>query len=207
MSSGPTRAALLVCVLALNTLTGCAGTARRPDPPPETGLPEYWLRRPAVAAAEHDDFVRLWNSFRRVIQDRSFTVDRVDLRGGVMTTYPQVSKQWFEFWRNDVGTFGGVVESSLGTVRRSVRVEVRRREDGTYVAKPKVVIERFAQTERRITSVARYAEIFALNPAEGGSREGVRRGTDVPETYWYAHGRDQALERQIVADVRRELRS
>jgi hypothetical protein len=167
---------------------------------------DYWLQRPAVARAEGRDFNRLWNACRDAVQGRSFTVDRVDLRGGVMTTFPQVSAQPFEFWRRDVGTFGGLMESSLGTVRRSVRVEVRRRQDGTYVAEPKVVIERYAQTERRITSVARYAEIFALDPAEGGSREGGRRrGTDVPEAYWYAHGRDEALERQIMAAVRRSL--
>lgn len=194
-------------LLAVVALTGCAGRSRRPDPPPEAGLVDYWLQRPAVARAEHRDFNQLWNACRKAVQARSFTVDRVDLRGGVMTTFPQVSAQAFEFWRRDVGAFGGLLESSLGTVRRSVRVEVRRRQDGTYVAEPKVVIERYAQTERRITSVARYAEVFALDPAEGGSREGARRGIDVPESYWYARGRDEALERRITADVRRDLRT
>ena len=194
-------------LLALLALTGCAGRSRHPDPRPEAGLPEYWQRRPAVARAEHPDFNRLWNACRRAVQARSFTVDRVDLRGGVMTTFPQVSRQLFEFWRNDVGTLPGVLESSLGTVRRSVRVEVRRQQDGTYAAEPKVVVERYAQSERRITSVARYAEIFALDPAEGGSRERGRSGGDVPEAYWYAHGRDEALERKIAQDVRRDLRS
>lgn len=201
------RGVRLACAVALAAVAGCAAPSRRPDAPAESGLPEYWLRRPAVVSAEHDDFVELWNACRRAVQARSFTVDRVDLRGGVMTTYPQVSGQLFEFWRNDVGTFPAKLESTLAAVRRSVRVEVRRRDDGGYVAEPKVVVERYAQTERRITSVARYAEIFALDPAEGGSRAGARRGTDVPETYWYANGRDEALERKIIDDVRRDLRS
>jgi hypothetical protein len=203
-SSAPARA--LASLLALCFVGGCAGgRSRHPDPPPETALVDYWLRRPAVARAEHPDFNHLWNACRQVIQARSFTVDRVDLRGGVMTTFPQVSRQFFELWRNDVGTLPGVLESSLGTVRRSVRLEVRRQSDGTYVAEPKVVIERYAQTERRITSVSRYAEIFVLDPAEDGSRERGRSGIDLPETYWYAHGRDESLERQIMADVRRSL--
>jgi hypothetical protein len=196
-------------LLALCALTGCAGGSRHPDPPAETAQTDYWLHRPAVARVEHRDFETLWKACRRAVQARSFTVDRVDFRGGVMTTFPQVSRQIFEFGRDDVGTFGGLVESSLGTVRRSVRFDVRRQEDGTYLAEPKVVIERYAQTERRMTSVARYAEIFALDPSERGTRDRGRLGiaADVPETYWYAHGRDEALERKIAADVRRDLKS
>ena len=191
------------------TLAGCVGPTgvRRPEPPVETVLPEYWLKRPAVARVSDDNFERLWNACRSAVQSRSFTVDRVDLRGGVMTTFPQVSKQLFEFWRNDVGTLPAAMESTLGTVRRTVRVEVRRLEDGTYEAAPKVVVERYSQAERRITSVARYAEILAIDPLAGGSRSRDRAGADLPAAYWYALGRDEPLERQIVADVRRDLRS
>ena len=198
-------AALLV---ATGLLTGCASRdAARRELPPESAAPEYWLRKPAVAQASDGDFDRLWNACRRAVQSRSFVVDRVDMRGGVMTTFPQVSKQIFEFWRNDAGTFPEVMESTLGTVRRYVRVEVVRQEDGTYEATPKVVIERYAQSERRVTSVARYTEVFAWDPSQEGSRERDRAGADLPPAYWYAIGRDEPLERQIVEDVRRDLKS
>lgn len=197
----------LIYVLALSVLAGCAGSATRwPDPPVEATLPDYWLKRPAVARASHDDFEDLWNACRRAVQSRSFTVDRVDLRGGVMTTFPQVSRQLFEVWRNDVGTLPAALESTLGTVRRSVRVEFHRQTDGTYIAEPKVVVERFAQVERRVTSVARYSEVFSLDPAEQGSRERDRLGANLPPSYWYAMGRDEALEKKIVNAVRRKLR-
>jgi hypothetical protein len=203
------RASMVVIGLVATTLAGCVGPTgvRRPEPPVETVLPEYWLKRPAVARVSDDNFERLWNACRNAVQSRSFTVDRVDLRGGVMTTFPQVSKQLFEFWRNDVGTLPAAMESTLGTVRRTVRVEVRRLDDGTYEAAPKVVVERYSQAERRITSVARYAEILAIDPLAGGSRSRDRAGADLPAAYWYALGRDEPLERQIVEDVRRDLRS
>lgn len=197
-------AACLVCLGG-----GCASQPKQvhKDPPQESILPEYWLKRPAVAHADGADFDRLWEACRHCVQMRSFVVDRTDPRDGVMTTYPQVSKQIFEFWRNDVGTFGGIMESTMGTVRRFVRIEVVRRNDGTFEATPKVVVERYAQTERRITTVARYAEVFALDPAQQGTRERDKLGADLPPAYWYALGRDEALEKQIADDVRRDLRS
>ena len=199
-------AALLLCALCGGS--GCA--ARRPpapDLPPESAQNAYWLEQPAVASVGHDDFNQLWGAARRAIVSRSFTIDRVDLRGGVMTTLPQISKQLFEVWRNDVGTLPAALESTLSTVRRSVRVEITRLDDGTYEAVPMVVVEKYAQSERRITSVARYAEIFALDPLQQGTRERDRFGADLPLAYWYALGRDTALEKQIAADVRRDLRS
>ena len=196
-------------VLALCLLLGCAArpSQSRRDLPPASATPEYWLRQPPVARAEHENFDRLWNACRRAVQSRSFAVDRVDLRGGVMTTFPQVSKQLFEFWRNDVGALPAVMESTLGTVRRSVRLEIVRREDGTYEATPKVVIERYAQAERRVTTVARYTEVLGVDPLQEGSRARDRLGADLPAAYWYALGRDEPLERQIAQDVMRELRS
>jgi hypothetical protein len=98
------------------------------------------------------------------------------------------------------------MESTLGTVRRSVRVEVVRREDGTFEASPKVVVERYAQSERRVTSVARYTEVLGVDPLQEGSRARDRLGAELPLAYWYALGRDEPLERQIVEDVRRDLR-
>jgi hypothetical protein len=202
---GVSGAAILLCVLT----SGCAANPARSrrNLPPESVLPEYWLKQPAVARADGADFDKLWNACRRAVQSRSFMVDRVDLRGGVMTTFPQVSKQIFEFWRNDAGTLPAVMESTLGTVRRFVRVEVVRRDDGTFQATPKVVVERYAQAERRVTTVARYTEVLGVDPLQEGSRARDRLGADLPVAYWYALGRDEPLERQIAKDIERDLRS
>lgn len=205
MCLGVVPVILLMCFM----LAGCASvtTQSRSALPPESASPDYWLNHPAVAGVAHPDFNTLWEACRRAVRSRSFAVDRADLRGGVMTTYPQVSKQLFEFWRNDVGSLPAAMESTLGTVRRYVRIEFVRREDGTYQASPKVVVERYAQSERRVTSVARYSEVFALDPAQQGTRERDRLGADLPPAYWYALGRDEPLERLIADDVRRDLKS
>jgi hypothetical protein len=194
-------------VLFASSLLGCA--SHRPTPPPvpnpATAETTYWLNQPAAATVVSDDFTSLWRACRKATLASSFTMDRVDFRGGVMTTLPMISKQFFEFWRNDVVTPYGLAESSLDTIRRTVRFEVRRRDDGRYEAVPKVVMERFSLAERRITSVARFAEMFTVERTEG-SRDRDRYGGDLPDMYWYAAGRDHALEKHLAAVVRHDLR-
>jgi hypothetical protein len=187
-----------------------AGCASHPPTPPPADQPEtagfdYWVGKPAVATVQADDFTPLWRACRRATIGSSFTIDRVDFRGGVMTTLPLVSKQFFELWRNDVATPYHLAESSLDTVRRTVRFEVRRRDDGRFEAAPKVVTERFSLAERRITSVARFAETFTTERVEG-DRNRDRAGADLPDQYWYATGRDHALERHLAEAVRNDLR-
>jgi hypothetical protein len=197
-----------VLLLAGAWLTGCASHPPAPPPPqdPSTGDPAYWLARPPSATADSEDFASLWRACRRAAIASSFTIDRVDFRGGLMTTLPQVSRQFFEFWRNDVATPRDVIESSLDTIRRTVHFEVRKRDDGRFEAAPKVVVERFSLAERRITTVARFAEIFTVEQTEG-NRARDRYGGDLPDMYWYATGRDTALEKRLADSVRHDLRS
>jgi hypothetical protein len=186
---------------------GCASHPPTPPPVdhPETAEIDYWVKQPAVATIEADDFTPLWRACRNATVASSFTIDRADFRSGLMTTLPLVSKQFFELWRNDVATPYDLAESSLDTVRRTVRFEIRRRDDGRFEAVPKVIKERFSLAERRITSVARFAETFTTERVEG-DRNRDRAGADLPDQYWSATGRDYALERHLAAAVRNELR-
>jgi hypothetical protein len=199
------RAAALVSAACL--VAGCASNnAPRPAEDPRTAEPAYWLAQPPTTAVVSDDFQSLWRACRSAAVGHSFTVDRVDFRSGLMTTLPLVSKQFFEFWRNDVVTPRDLAESSLHSVRRTVRFEVRRLDDGRYEAVPKVLLERYSFAERRVTSVARFAEVFTTEQVEG-SRARDRLGGDLPETYWYAAGRDRALEKALAESIRNDLRA
>jgi hypothetical protein len=197
-----TAAVFAACLFA-----GCASNnAPRPVEDPRTAEPAYWLAQPPTTTVVSDDFHSLWRACRSAAVGHSFTVDRVDFRSGLMTTLPLVSKQFFEFWRNDVVTPRDLAESSLHSVRRTERFEVRRLDDGRYEAVPKVLLERYSFAERRVTSVARFAEVFTTEQVEG-SRARDRLGGDLPETYWYAAGRDRALEKALADSIRRDLRA
>ncbi len=140
---------------------------------------------------------------RQTLRNDQFDIDEEDYREGVLTTWPMISKQFFEIWRSDAGTFYDVMVDSLQTIRRSVRFDLSRGPDGTYVARPKVLIEQSSHPERRISAVSEAARAFV---PQGEPRMRVtEEGVAVPSRYWYALGRDEAMERQLANSVREKL--
>jgi len=166
--------------------------------------PQYWLDQPAAATVQYYNFDQLWQATEEAARDRFFPIDRSDVRLGLLTTEPMVSKQVLELWRHDVGTAGGVAESSLATIRRTLRFEFVRHEDGTFEMTPKVLVERQAVAERRITSTVHWQGVDGNQP-QIGTRE-TDQGVELPRTYWYAIGRDTQLEKDLAEHVRSKLR-
>ena len=164
----------------------------------------YGLDQPAVAQVTAVSFDRLWNAFRDAIVADGFTLDRRDYREGLLTTVPLVSKSSFEFWRNDVVDDHSLAQSTLGTVRRTVRVQVQRQPDGSYQATPKVLVERYSMIQRRITSVAQYRDIFSIT-LQDVARDTEEAGQAIPAEYWYPIARDHALERQLAQSAKQRL--
>ena len=173
----------------------------------EQATPAYFMSQSPAAAATAADFDRLWQAIYRQTRNAGFTPDRQDYRLGVFTTRPLVSAQLFEPMRRDTGSFYGRLESTLATVRRTVRWDVTRGDDGTLTAVPKVLVERWSALEHRVTYSSQYQEIFALTREE---QENLRlRALDpaafaeepVAATYWYPIARDTDLERRLAAGV------
>ena len=150
------------------------------------------------------DFDKLWNACRASLVADGFTIDRTDYRDGVMTTLPLVSKQFYEFWRGDVVTAHDLAQSSLGTVRRTVRIHIRRDESGKFYAAPKVVVDRFSLLAKRITSVSQYRSVFALTSSDVRLSTEAE-GPNVVAQYWYPIARDYNLEKDIVRAAKGRL--
>ena len=172
---------------------------------PKTAHEPYWLDQPAVARITAKDFNVLWNACRDVVRAAGFTTDRTDYREGLLTTLPLVSKMPYEFWKSDLVTPHDFAQSAVGTVRRTVRFTIRRLADGSFEATPKVLVERDSMFERRITSVDQWRSIFYLRGIDV-QRENELNDEAVPAEYWYAIGRDNALERQLAQRVADRVR-
>jgi hypothetical protein len=197
-------------VLAV-ALTGCitkpqnpAATQPATDIDPITATPAYWYDQPAVASVTSTEFEPMWKACEDMARDHHFKLDRVDYRLGLLTTDPKVSPQFFEFWRSEIGTTEELAESSLATIRRTARFEFSRDTSGIITMQPKVLVERYSQAERRITSVVQYRTAVAPGVTERGSRE-RDAGIVLPTRYWYATGRDTVLEVKIADGIQRRL--
>ncbi len=175
-----------------------------------TTQPAYWLDQPATAAATAADFQRLWDASEDVARDFLFRLDRQDYRAGVLTTRPMVSAQWFEPWRREVRSWDDRAESSLATIRRSVRFEFERVGEGdAYRVTPNVLVERQTLAEQRITSVVAYRQFFT-RPVRPELRQRGTRESDVgiflPNRYWYPTGRDAELERALAEAIQKKVK-
>jgi hypothetical protein len=202
--------------LLLAALAGCQPThsadarARVTPADPKLATPDYWWNQPATVHVADADFVKLWNACEAETHARFMLVDREEYRLGLLTTLPLVSKQAFEPWRTDAVTVHDVAESTLAAVRRTVRFEISPRPDGTYEMSPKVLVERFASAERRLTAISQYHQAFsgprafADSPDLSGDAE-VENGAAAD--YWYPLRRDAFLEQDLAAAITRRLRS
>jgi hypothetical protein len=200
--------AMIICCLAM---TGCIGGPANPasarsvtDVPEDHAQPWYWLDQPVVASATSTDFDKLWAACDKTVRDYQFEIDRSDLRLGLLTSKPLVSKQVFEFWRRDVGSFAQTMDSTMQTMRRTIRFEVVRSQDGTFEAQPRVLVEKFALPERRVTTVSEFRDV--LVPVGKVATVQTATGQTLPNEYWYSVGRDTALERELAKSVQDRLR-
>jgi hypothetical protein len=186
------------CLLNKPSLTPMAT-----DVPTEQATPDYWWNRPGVAAVSNPDFEKLWSACKFEMYIRLFRVDREDYREGLLTSDPVISKQIFEPWRTDAISLQDQAESSLATIRRTVHFEVTKQADGTYQVTPKVLIERFASAERRLTAITQYHEAFSGPRAYNDAPD--QSGEPAAADYWYALRRDTDLEKAMAASIRHQL--
>lgn len=208
------RACFLGVSLSLLTAAGCVSTSAPTTQPmtdvdPQLAEPDYWYAQPALSTVAGTDFDQLWSAAEKTARALMFAIDRQDRRGGVLTTVPTTSSQFFEPWRQEQRDSYETAQSSLATIRRTIRFEFAKQEDGSYLVTPKVLIERLAQAENRVTNVVLYKTAFrpprlAGDMAAFGTRE-TDKGIYLPKKYWYAIGRDSALESAIADNMRKRL--
>lgn len=141
------------------------------------------------------DYDQLWETSLIVLREQQFRPDRQDRRFGVITTYPTVSGQWFEFWRNDTQSTFAWVESSLHTIRRTPTVWIEPTDqDNFWTIMVQVDVQRKREPAQQVTS------------ASGGLR--VLRGTmprisgekNVPtiQEYWVDVGEDPDMAEFLI---------
>jgi hypothetical protein len=189
---------LLIATLGL-ALAGCA-SSRNP-----VELPAAAATQPSNAAVTAADFEKLWAAADLAARDLLFTPTRQDRRAGLYETEPLLSGQFFEPWRRDAISAADRAQSSLASIRRTLTIKIDKAEDGSFVAKPRVKVERYALAERRVTTSAGYRSVFRDRNTSFGTIE-TDAGLTLPQSYWYEVGNDPTLEQYVANAIGRRLK-
>jgi len=156
---------------------------------------------PLLVQAEAD---QLWQFCQTELKTRGFQLDRVDRRSGVIETYPLTSKQWFEFWCQDVVTAHDLAESSLHTIRRRVSMAVSAAPEDRYRLQCRVAVERLSAPPELTSGQVRVRDIFAQSAGRIPTPQVSEKRKKYPPQ-WLPIGQDHALENDILQAIHRNL--
>ena len=184
----PTSAFLAVPITSLILATAGCHRAYSPVVPLDAS--------PTVKTVTEANPDCVWESIQETLRQRGFRLDRVDREAGVITTMPETSQHFFEFWRRDVDTRPDFWEASFNTMRRWVQVTMTPSGTGADVT---VIVhkERLSSLDRQFNSTgAAYKYFGAELPATTG-QERVTPEND----RWVNRGRDLAMEQLYLAEI------
>jgi hypothetical protein len=180
------RPAIIILASLGSLLAGCSAPLGSEEPT-AAGL---WLR-------DTDEFHRQWDTALKVLRQHRFIPDRQDSRAGVITTLPMTCGQSWEFWRQDAYHPYYRAEDDLHTIRRLARVEFERRSElGEYQLRVYVDVERLSMPERATMLASGAMDLYGTAMPTTAGRPSAEAGV-----YWVSLGRDEVLERRLLAEM------
>ena len=152
----------------------------------------------AVALGESELYVNVFDATREVLMDYRFAIDRVDARGGVITTHPKRSAGLATLWDKEQSSLAQEWEDLINEQRRVVRVEFDREEDGTAQARVSVEVLRTHRPNWRVQSESVRLSTHARYRSAEGKLE--------PGSYLEPVGLDTALAERLASAIDERLR-
>ena len=177
---------VLVCFMLFLFPLGCLGPQRS----------DYSSIRTLDSLSSADDRVLL--AIQDTLRRHDYRLDRVDLREGLVTTFPETSKHFFEFWRHDVETRHDFWEATLNPIRRWV--EVRLSDDADAESQVLAVVvhkERLSAPDRQFNSTGAAYQFFGESLPSTTGLDRVTRADD----RWLDVGRDPAMEDYLLRRI------
>lgn len=169
------------CLLCI----GCTVTT------PSSGISPHTLAQPATG----EQLDHWWTATQEALHAERLQIDRLDRRAGVITTLPEGSQHFFEFWRHDVATMGDFWEATANPMRRWVEIRYTP-EEGESWREISVIVhkERLSSPDRQFNSTGAAYQYFGTTlPSTTGAAR-VSREQD----RWVDMGRDPAMEQFLL---------
>ena len=145
----------------------------------------------------------LMHSAEDVLTEMHFTVDKVDVEKGLLSTRPLAGAQLFEFWRKDnVGAFNAM-EANLHSIRRTVELTLNQPADkpsGQLCVNCNVITERLSIPQRQTSDTSPFTEMFSQSRLTAHELEFEK--TRKKAVTWLPLGNDPQLESRILARLK-----
>lgn len=177
--------ALLIGMLLAILASGCTAPAQ-PEAPT--------IMR--VTASTPESYNQLFDSVATGLRHYTFRLDRRDRVAGIITTFPETSANWFEFWRPQPKPAYYWAEANTKTVQRQAIVQLRPVSGETGAYDLDIEVRRFAYSleERQVDNSAAAMRIFSgAAPTASGRME-----SPAESSHWIPLGRDEFMENDIL---------
>jgi len=135
-----------------------------------------------------------------VLAGMRFTIEKADVKAGILQTAPLSGAQFFELWRSDnVGAFN-TAEANLQSLRRTVELQVSEQGPGQTHVVCRVETERLDIPEQEhVTSSGRAYFLFTKS---GQSMQSIQLNPEQQRKMeWVDMGRDFRLETRILSRI------
>jgi hypothetical protein len=167
---------------------GCLGPRRA----------DYQSSAALSAGAEPERTDQLWSAALEVLRGHDLRLDRVDRANGVVTTLPETSQHFYEFWRRDVATREDFWDATLNPLRRWVEVSFAHHDDGAWTGVAVVVHkERMTSPDRQFNCSGAAYEFFGDTLP---STSGIVRVT-AEHDHWVGCGTDPAMAERLLREI------
>lgn len=142
-----------------------------------------------------------YEAARATLAHYGYRIERLDRRAGLLRSEPLLSKQWFEFWRNDTPAAGDQIHNSLQSIRRVVTIRFKQQADDWQID-CRVAVQQLAAapSRRRSRSSARIVPRYGRRFPELALAEETESSH-----LWIDIDRDAALESQLLTHLAQQL--
>ncbi|MHC4443477.1 MAG: hypothetical protein ACYTF1_03795 [Planctomycetota bacterium] len=180
-------AIMLVCSLVGPLAVGCSA----PDKPAGPTVTR-------VTSATPEQYQLLWDATANTLRQYNFRLDRQDRLAGILTTHPDTTGNWFEWWRYQPKSTYHWMEANLHTIQRQAKVRIKPADQaGDYNLNVQIDRYRYSLEERQIDNAAAALRLYS-SEAPTYSGQTLKPSESA---YWIHQGRDPQMENAVLSSI------
>jgi hypothetical protein len=117
-------------------------------------------RHPMVEQNSNISMVGLMEVAEDVLTGMHFTIEKADVRSGLIRTRPLPGAQFFEFWRSDNVGIENWIQANIHSIRRTVELYINQNDENINIDCD-VLIQRLSLPNREIPGSAQAYQLFS----------------------------------------------